>query len=143
MDISFCRRRLRCNGSLPQPQGRQAVLEDLRGRPCCAQLRAAPSGRRCQCGARTSCGFLPCLPSSGWLMLLWSSVGSPHRVGSHRPPPRPLTLLPRGLSSRGPKPACLYPSPSCVPLPEHALPRQRHLLATFCLWICQPWPSPP
>ena len=66
-----------------------------------------------------------------------------HRVGSHRLPPRPLTLLLRGLSSRGPKPACVYPSPCCVPLPEHTLPRKRHLLATFCLWICQPWPSPP
>ena len=139
MDISFCQRRLRCNGSLPQPQEHRVVLEDLRGRPCCAQLRAAPSGRRCQCGAWTS----RAVSSSGWLLLLWSSLGSPHQVGSHRPPPRPLTLLPRELSSRGPKPSCVYPSPCCVPLPEHTLPRQRHLLATFCLWICQPWPSPP
>lgn len=144
MNISFCWRRLSCNGSLPQPQERQAVLQDLRGRPgVLSSVQLPQGGAEDVWGLDLPCSFLPCLPSSGQCLLPWSSLGSPHRAGSHRLPPWPLTLLSSGFSSRGPRPACVYPSPCCVRLPEHALPRQCHLLATFCLWLCQPWLSPP
>lgn len=98
--------------------------------PACARFPALLSLRRAACVAL---GRPRATPSGSW------APAAP--LASDPAPQRVLLGHAAGICS----PQSLLCPAACsgVTLHKHMLPKRHHLLAAFCLWVCNPLPSPP